>query len=252
MSATVARINVTPVKGLGLSHPEAVELSETGAPDNRRFYLIHDGRLFNGKDHGPLVAIAADYEQGRLTLHFPRGEELGGEIALRERVETDFWGRPVAGRVVAGPWAEALSDYAGADVQLVETERDGTGTDVTVGTLVGRASCQRLAEELGAAVDPRRFRMLLELDGLGAHDEDGWRGRELRVGGAAVRVGGPVPRCAVTTHDPDSGLVTLDTLRGIRNYRGLNPSDGKSIDFGVYFDVERPGRVAVGDTIAVL
>jgi uncharacterized protein YcbX len=252
MSVTVARINVTPVKGLGLSHPDEVELSETGAPDNRRFYLIHDGRLFNGKDHGPLVAIAADYGKGRLTLRFPDGAELGGEIALGERVETDFWGRPVNGRVVEGPWAEALSDYAGAELLLVETERDGTGTDVTVGTLVGRASCVRLAEELGASVDPRRFRMLLELDGLAAHDEDEWGGRELRAGGAVIRVGGPVPRCAVTTHDPDSGLVTLDTLRGIRNYRGLNPSDGKSIDFGVYFDVERPGRVALGDAVTVL
>jgi hypothetical protein len=46
--------------------------------------------------------------------------------------------------------------------------------------------------------------------------------------------------------------VTLDTLRGIRNYRGLNRSDGKSIDFGVYFDVERPGRVALGDGVTVL
>ena len=56
-----------------------------------------------------------------------------------------------------------------------------------------------------------------------------------------------MPRCAVTTQDPDTGAVTLDTLRAIKNYRGLR--DGKLIDFGVYFDVEEPGRVRVGDPV---
>jgi uncharacterized protein YcbX len=180
-----------------------------------------------------------------LTLTFPASEQIGGAIELGEPVETDFWGRAVAGRIVLGPWSEALSDYAGAAVQLVQTDAPGTGTDVRVGTLLGRASCARLGEELGAAVDPRRFRVLLELEGLEPHGEDGWRGRRIGVGEAIVVVGGPVPRCVVTTQDPLSGLVTLDTLRGIRTYRGLR--ERKWIDFGVYFDVERPGRVRVGD-----
>ena len=55
---TVARINVTPVKGLGLLHPEEVELTERGVESNRRYYLIQGWRLYNGKDHGQLVRIA--------------------------------------------------------------------------------------------------------------------------------------------------------------------------------------------------
>jgi len=91
--------------------------------------------------------------------------------------------------------------------------------------------------------------MLLELDGSHAHEEDTWRDLRARAGEAVLRVRGPVPRCAVTTQDPDTGGVTLDTLRGIKNYRGLR--DGKLIDFGVYFDVEQPGRVSVGDPVAL-
>jgi uncharacterized protein YcbX len=72
----------------------------------------------------------------------------------------------------------------------------------------------------------------------------------VRVGEAVVRVAGPVPRCAVTTQDPDSGVRTLDTLAGIKSYRGLR--DGKKLDFGVYFDVVEPGRVRVGDTVEPL
>ena len=48
--ATVARINVTPVKGLGLLHPDEVELTERGVEANRRYYLIQGWRLFNGKE----------------------------------------------------------------------------------------------------------------------------------------------------------------------------------------------------------
>src|SRR5438105_2422128 len=206
--------------------------------------------MFNGKDHGPLVRIRPETTDGRLSLSFPDGREVAGPVQLGSAVTTDFWGRPVRGNVVEGPWSEALSAYAGKPIELVRAVDPGAGSDVHVGTLVGLASCARLAEELGAEVDPRRFRMLLELDGTEPHEEDGWRDRPVRIGEAIVRVRGPVPRCAVTTQDPDTGVPTLDTLRAIKDYRGLR--DGKEIDFGVYFDVEQPGIVSVGDPVELL
>jgi hypothetical protein len=246
--ATVTRINVTPVKGLGLQHPDEVELTARGVEANRRYYLISGWRLFNGKDHGPLVRIAPHAENGALSLRFPGGREVEGEVELGDAVTTNFWGRPVTGRLVRGPWADALSDYAATALQLVRTDEPGAGCDVHVGTLLGRASCERLGVELGAEVDGRRFRMLFELDGTGAHEEDTW-GR-VRIGDAVVRMAGPVPRCAVTTQDPDSGVRSLDTLGGIKRYRGLR--EGGKLDFGVYFDVEEPGRVRVGDPVEPL
>ncbi len=250
--AVVARINITPVKGLGLLHPDEIELGPAGVEENRRFYLISSDRglLFNGKDYGPLVRIRPELVGDSLALQFPGGEVVSGEVALGHDVTTDFWGRPVAGRVVQGPWAAALSEFAGTDVLLVRTEDPGSGSDVHIGTLVARASSERLAQELDAPVDSRRFRMLLELDGLAPHEEDGWRDRPVRIGDAVVRIRGPVPRCAVTTQDPDTGIVTLDTLRGIKNYRGLG--NGKAIDFGVYFDVEQPGSIRVGAAVELV
>jgi len=243
---TVARINVTPVKGLGLLHPDEVELTRRGVESNRRYYLIQGWRLFNGKDHGPLVRIAPAAENGSLRLRFPDGREVEGEVELGEAVTTNFWGRPVTGRLVRGPWADALSDYASLSLQLVRTDEPGAGCDVHVGTIVSRASCDRLGRELGGAeVDARRFRMLFELEGAQAHEEDSWE--LVRIGDALVRVAGPVPRCAVTTQDPDTGVRSLDTLAGIKAYRGFR--DGKQLDFGVYFDVVEPGRVRVGDAV---
>ena len=248
--ATVARINITPVKGLGLLHPGEVALTEQGVEDNRRFYLISGGRMFNGKDFGPIVTVRPELHGVRLELHFPGGEVVAGDVALGAAIETNFWGRPVFGHLVEGPWAAALSEFAGAAVQIVRTDVPGTGSDVNVGTLVGLASCARLEQELNARVDPRRFRMLLELDGIDAHEEDTWADRRVRIGDAVAVARGPVPRCAVTTQDPDTGIVTLDTLRAIKNYRGVR--NGKAIDFGIYFDVAEPGRVAVGDSVELL
>ena len=37
---SVARINVTPLKGTALQHPERVSLTEAGIADSRRFHLI--------------------------------------------------------------------------------------------------------------------------------------------------------------------------------------------------------------------
>jgi uncharacterized protein YcbX len=246
--ATVTRINVTPVKGLGLQHPDEVELTARGVEANRRYYLISGWRLFNGKDHGPLVRIAPHAENRALSLRFPDGREVDGEVELGAAVTTNFWGRRVTGRLVRGPWADALSDYAATALQLVRTDEPGAGCDVHVGTLLGRASCERLGAEVGADVDGRRFRMLFELEGSGAHEEDTWD--RVRIGDAVVRVAGPVPRCAVTTQDPDSGVRTLATLAGIKSYRGLR--EGGKLDFGVYFDVEEPGRVRVGDPVEPL
>ncbi len=246
----VTRINTTPVKGLGLLHPDAVELTEHGAEENRRFYVRSGGRLFNGKDCGPLVRVTPELDDDRLALRFPDDRVAEGTVELGESVITDFWGRPVTGRVVEGPWAEALSAYAGEEVQLVRTDEPGTGIDVEVGTILGLGSCERLAEQLGEPVDPRRFRMLFELDGLEPHEEDGWEGRRLQLGTAILVGGGPVPRCAVTTQDPDTGVVSLDTLRAIRELRGLRES--RYLDLGIYFSVEQPGRVAVGDSVTLL
>lgn len=228
---TVSLISTTPVKSLGLLHPDEVELAEQGVAENRRLYLVDGaGRLFGGTRHGAARARAAGRRArpGGLALTFPDGSVVVGEVALAEPIETDFFGRPVRGRVVEGPWADALSAYAGAELRLVRTERPGDGSDVHVATVASEASCEELARHAGAAVDPSRFRMLFTLAGCAAHEEDTWTGRRMRIGGAVFRIGGPVPRCVVTTQDPATGRSDLDTLRTIGEYRGRRGSGGPS------------------------
>jgi uncharacterized protein YcbX len=251
----VARISIAPVKGFRLAHPEEVELGSDGVTENRRFFLIGpDGeRLRSSLTPWP-VLVRADYDAGseRLRMAFPDGTEVESDAAaLGAPVHSTRGSLDVTGRVVEGPWEEPLSELAGHPVRLVRTDRAGTGLNEPV-TLVSDGSLDRLAREAGTnAIDSRRFRMLFELTGCEAHEEDTWEGRLFVVGEAVVRVGAPVDRCAVTTRDPETGERDLDTLRMIKRYRGQRESDG-AILFGVYGRVVEPGRVRIGDAFEPL
>jgi uncharacterized protein YcbX len=92
-------------------------------------------------------------------------------------------------------------------------------------------------------LDPRRFRMLIELDGVEAYGEDAWRGRRLRLGDAVIHLGPRIHRCVMTNLAPDTGENDFDTLTVLAQHRKV----GTELLLGVYGDVERPGRIEVGD-----
>jgi uncharacterized protein YcbX len=252
---TVSRLSIAPVKGLALVHPEAIRLEPFGVADNRRFHIVDEtGRRYNQIRNGTLVRIAPTYdsEADALSLRFPDGDVIAGDVALGEAIVTDFYGRDVPGRVVEGPWAAALSTYVGEPVRLVKTDEPGAGVDRGHGavSVLGDASLEELARHAARdAIDARRFRVLIGVDGCGAHEEDEWVGRAVRVGEAVVRLHEEVARCAIKTQDPDSGVPDLDTLRAIKSYRGTRDDDGKHIDFGVFGEVAEPGVVRVGDAV---
>ena len=253
---TVARLNVTPVKSTALHNPERIMLESYGAVGNREFFFVgQDGRRFSGARKTPLIPIRAEYDAARdhLSLRMPEGIVVSGPAAPNgESLTVDFYGRPVPAHLVEGDWGEALSRYAGHSIRLARVDRPGDATDERPVTLVSLASVAELSRQGGRdrAIDPGRFRMLVEIEGCEPHEEDGWSGRRIRIGEAEVRVGEPVPRCVITTLDPKTGLRDFPTLSVIRNYRGV--SKEKELQFGVYGDVVRPGTIGVGDRVESL
>jgi uncharacterized protein YcbX len=264
----VSRFSVTPVKGTALSHPGGVALTRNGVLDNRRFHLVDARRrLFNGKHHGPLVQLAAEYDEQRqhLSLRVPgRPPVEGTATGSGEAVVTDFYGRDVAGHLVDGPWSAALTEFVGEPVHLVAVDSPGDAVDVHPVTLVSSATIEHLRSVTpgGEKLDHRRFRMLVEVDGCEVHEEDTWAGRRVRLGEAVVRVVGPVPRCVVTNENPESGAVDFNTLRSIVRYRGelaadlttpvAHLPDNGAVIFGMYATVEEPGTVRIDDRVALL
>ena len=245
--ATVTRISIAPVKGLALVHPDAVDLELTGVRANRRFHIVDDGgRRYGQIRNGRLVQVKPTYDPDRehLALAFPDGTTAAGSVQLGDELTTDFYGRPVTGRIVIGPWAEALSQWFDRPLRLVQAQ-PGQAVDRGRGhvSLISEGSLQELARQAGEhdPVDGRRFRMLFQVDGL----EDAWLRRRIRIGDALVRLRGAVGRCAITTQNPETGVPDFNTLRVLNEYRGLNAK--RELAFGVYGEVLEPGRVRVGD-----
>jgi uncharacterized protein YcbX len=250
----VAWIATAPVKGLRLALRDDALLERSGIEGDRAFYLVDaDGRLTNAKRAGGLLRATAEAKNGRLRVSLPDGSVVDGEVELGEGTETDFYGRPVQGRIVHGPWAEALSELAGLRLTLVRADEPGAGLDRGAGaaaSLVSTAALDALAQAAGVEgrVDGRRFRMNIGIDGIGAHEEDGWLERPVTVGEAVLVPRGNVGRCRVTKLGPETGVVDLDTLDVIADYRAAVETT-EPLPFGVWCEVLEPGRLAVGDPV---
>jgi uncharacterized protein YcbX len=149
-----------------------------------------------------------------------------------------------------------LSEVAGRPLRLVEPNSPGAGVDRGAAgsvSLISRASLARLAEVGDVeSLDSRRFRMLIEIDGVGAHAEDRWVGSgvRVRIGGAVVAFTGHVGRCLITSRDPDTGQVDMPTLDILASYRDGSETT-EPLPFGIYGAVLEPGAVRVGDSVSL-
>ncbi|MGH2890582.1 MAG: MOSC domain-containing protein, partial [Solirubrobacteraceae bacterium] len=118
-------------------------------------------------------------------------------------------------------------------------------------SVISRASLARLTEELESEpIDVRRFRMLVEIDGVEAHGEDRWVGSRVRIGSALVAMHGHVGRCMITTRHPDTGVVDLKTLHALASYR-RDLDSTEPLPFGVYGEVLEGGAVSIGDPVSI-
>jgi uncharacterized protein len=252
----VRALLITPIKGLRVSAREELVLERDGVRENRRFYLVDErGRLVNGKRVGELAALRAEYRDAdrTLTLTLPGGEEISDAVRLGAAIDTRFFSHELRAPLVLGPWSEAISAHVGQPLRLVAADQLGKGVDRGVrGTvsLVSLGSLKRLAAIAGNGgdIDARRFRMLIEIDGVDPHVEDEWVGGRARIGDALVAFNGHVGRCIVTRRDPDSGVIDLPTLDLISEYRGDKPTT-EPLPLGIYGEVIEPGSVRVRDPV---
>ena len=249
---TIQSMYISPVKSLGLAPINRAFLDKPGIAGDRAFFIIDaHGAMFTQRAFGPLVQIrtAYDAESGHLALSFPDGSAVAGVPELGDALDGSFFGmRDVGGRVVEGDWNEALSTFAGQPLRLIKADAAGTSFDAFPISLCSTASLEALARAAETdTVDGRRFRQNIYIEGASAHEEDTWLEAEVRVGAALLRVKMRDERCAITTLNPDTGEIDMNTLKIIASYRTDQP---KQVNFGVYCTVAEPGEVSLGDNVA--
>jgi MOSC domain-containing protein len=243
LSVSVTHLTIAPVKGLRVTAVDELDIGPAGPIGDRAFLVVDaDDSLLLTTRTPALLQVAARWVDGVLTLTFPDGGEVAAVPEPGEPAATaNYEGRPISGRIVDGDLAAALSEHLGRPVRLLARDAADRGADDAPVTLMSQASLEALG-----VPDPRRFRMTITIDGVDAWEEHGWGGRELAAGDAVLRVTAPVPRCVVTTRDPESGRRDAPTLKALATLRGKD-----DVTFGVWCDVVAPGRVRVGDAVAL-
>ena len=250
----VTGFTTTPVKSMALTRPDGIELSAFGCVGDRRFMCARsNGQRLSGISKAALMPIRPVYDVGaeRLALTFPDGSIVEGDAnAVGEPLTVELFDRAIPARLLGGPFTEAIRRHARDDTlslaRVVEPEYAGGKHRASV---ISLASVADVGRHAGAErLDPRRFRMLIEVDGVEPYEEDTWQGRRVRFGQAVVRIGDRMNRCVMTTLDPDTGEQNAPVLDALAEHRKV----GTELLLGVYGDVDQPGTIAVGDDVVVL
>src|SRR3954453_5099580 len=205
----VVRFSIAPVPRVGLEDPEAIELTDRGVLEDRRFFLAAEKNRLGDKLVIPTlsqITTHTDPDATHLRMTFPDGTVVEDDVRLTDAIEIAIHGRNGVGHIVDGPWAAPLSAFTGRPITLIRCDQPGGTRTGNAVSLVGDGSLSELARRANVdAVDARRFRMLIELDGTDAHEEDSWIGTRIALGTAELMITKPDSRCAMPPQNPDPG-----------------------------------------------
>ena len=250
--AVVAGFNLTPVKSTALQRPDAIDLRAEGAVGDRRFLFARTtGERLSGISKASLMPIRSRWDGGNdlltLALGDIRVEASAGSDGMP--IEVHLFDRVVPARRMAAFDAFVREVVDDDTLSLWRVDEPEYGGGMHRVSMVSRASVADVGGRAGdEGLDPRRFRMLIEVDGVEPYEEDAWQGTRVRFGRAIVRMGDRMPRCVMTTLDPDTGEQNAPVLDALAQHRKV----GAELLLGVYGDVEQPGEIRVGDPVEVL
>ena len=199
------------------------------------------------QDFPSLAALRLAFDDETRTVRIRRGPEILVEAGLDEE------GRR---RLV-----DAVTGYLRTTPDGARLDRPGRTPLVLVGdgasprfqdrprgfvSVHGRASAAALGRELGAAIDDRRFRSNVVIDGLDPWAELDWDG-DVRIGEVALRAEGPIVRCLATHANPETGVRDAPVLTTLTRRIGQRePTLGRLL-----LPAGAGGVIRVGDEVLV-
>lgn len=256
-----------PIKSLGGERLDASAVTELGLVGDRSWGIedVTTGKILTARREAALLLA-----QGRLTADGVAEVHLGDEVLRTDDELSDWLGRPVrlcaAGAEVGGTYDALVDDLDEAHSNWTSWTGPTGAFHDSQRTRVSLISTATLAGQ-----DPRRFRanVVLGHDSATGEEnapggpaipgetgvpgkagvpdesasvEDGWVGGSLTVGSVLLDVRKHIDRCVMVTR-PQPGLGRdLGVLKRINSERAGLAAIGAL--------VTRPGRVAVGDTVA--
>jgi uncharacterized protein len=247
--ATVSRLYVYPVKSMAGVPVEEAHVGVNGLLGDRRYAFVRAEQA--ARSSFPWMTAR---ELTRMLLYRPRF----AQPPMPEQPEP-----PVQVRTPEGA-EHAITDPALREELVDKFEQslfllnNATGIfDCQHLSIFNMATVRALAEESGSAIDPRQFRANIYIEPAqvspragesvghpGAFDEEGWKGRVLRIGKEVL--------AAVTARDPRCMMINLNPDTVVQDARVLRTVAQKHEGhIGMYANVVRPGVVRAGDEVTL-
>lgn len=283
--ATVVDLVTYPVKGCAGTSVDSTHLTPAGLAHDRSFMVVSVEGVYRTQRRDPRLALVrptVSADGSRLTLASVEPDSGHGALHLdvttsAPRRDVDLFGATYQGIDQGDDAAAWLTDLLGTPSRLVRVppEHDRKTDGLTPGTsgyadssavhLLSRSSLAllntRMAERDAPPLFMDRFRPNIVVDShpegaSGEHGED-WatephaedRIRRMTIGAAELGYTKLAVRCAVTLVDQEAGARGgPEPLRTLAGYRRFSAG---GVVFGAKFSVVRPGKLSVGDEVAV-
>ncbi len=245
----VRRLYRYPVKGLSPEPLENVRLAPGETIPFDRAYAIENGPgRFDptAPKHLPkinflmlmrnekLAALHTEFDAQSqvLTIYRDRKQVARGDLSTRlgRQMIEQFFAGYMTGELKGAPRIVTAAGHSFSDVPEKCLH------------LVNLETVRALGVEIGAELDPLRFRANIYFDGLEPWAEAQWLDRQLRVGDAMLEVFALTPRCAATDVNPQTAGRDTSIPPDMTRMYGHN-------DLGLYAKVVQGGEVRVGDEI---
>lgn len=247
---TLAHIFRHPVKGLGAEELNQADLKKGNAmPFDRRWAVAHgdaDGitswappKNFVNQTHCPRFAqikTAFTERNHMLSLSHPDRPDIDIQIGSVEGDDAlSEWIEPLCAGTMRTP---PFMVYTIPDVAFTDFE----DTHISIAS---EASRRALSEKAGVDLQHIRFRMNLWLDDLPPYTELEMVGQEIEIGETRLKITGRDKRCNATAANPNTGHRDINVPKLLHEEFG-------HMDFGVYAQVMRSGRIRPGDEVSIL
>ena len=244
MSGTVVSLWRHPIKSHGREEVPAVTLNEGETmPWDRVWAVAHETSNATNATWSPCAAFSRVSKAPALMAITARLDEASEHLTLSHPDLPDLTFHPDTEAEAFLAWvAPLMPQDRAASARIVRVPGRGmTDSDFPSVTICNLSSHRAVEQQIGRRLSIHRWRGNIWVDGLGPWEEFEWMDKDIRVGGAVLRVRERTDRCLATTANPDTGKRDVDTL-GALDHWGHQ-------DFSVRAEVVQSGRVRTGDVV---
>ncbi|HEY5453879.1 MAG TPA: MOSC N-terminal beta barrel domain-containing protein [Acidothermaceae bacterium] len=219
-----------PVKSMGAQVLNDVDVSWQGFVGDRRWAFIQDGHQSSDFPWLTVRELPAMWTYRPSFVDPSRPDKSPTVVRTPTGAELD----------VVDP---TLAAELGPGVRVIKQERGIF--DAFPLSLISTRTVTDLGATVGAVLDPMRFRpnVVVEPTGDTPFPEEAWVGFVLRIGELRMRVDKRDQRCVMINVDPKTTERNPAVLRALGGDR--------QACLGVYGSIVAPGRVALGDVVAI-